>query len=77
VQLASQRSQSDARQSFRNLQQRYPSVLGGVEPMIVRADLGDRGVFWRVRVGAASRGEAAALCRRLQAAGADCFIGRN
>lgn len=77
VQLASRRSQSAAEESFRELQRRYPSLLGALEPMIVRAEVGDRGTFYRVRIAAESRGEAAALCQRLKAAGADCFIGRN
>ena len=77
VQLASRRSRGSAEASFRALQRQYPAILGGLEPMIVRAQVGDRGTFYRVRIAAESRGEAAALCQRLKASGADCFIGRN
>ncbi|MEM7692860.1 MAG: SPOR domain-containing protein [Pseudomonadota bacterium] len=77
VQLASQRSRADAEASFANLQRRYSSILGGRAPMIVAANVGARGRFYRVRVATPSRGEAAALCQRLKNAGADCFIGRN
>jgi len=77
VQVASRRSYDEAEASYRALASRYPSLLGSRKPMIFRADLGDRGTFYRVRVAADSRGEAAALCQRLKAVGADCFIGRN
>lgn len=77
VQVSSQRSRSEAERAFRGLQERYPSILGSRQPMIIAADLGDRGRFYRVRLGAPSRGEAASLCQRLKSAGADCFISRN
>ncbi len=77
VQVSSQRTEADAQTSYRNLQQRYPSILGSVQPIIMPADLPGRGRFFRVRLAANSRGEAAALCQRLKSAGADCFIGRN
>ncbi len=77
VQVSSQRSRGEAERSFRGLQQRYPGILGGVDPMILQANVAGRGVFYRVRIGANSRAEAANLCQRLKSAGADCFIGRN
>lgn len=77
VQISSQRTRAEAQASLRALQQRYRDILGDFEPVIVEADVGDRGHFFRVRVPAASRGEAAALCQRLKSAGGDCFIGRS
>ncbi|WMS42421.1 SPOR domain-containing protein [Acuticoccus sp. MNP-M23] len=77
VQVSSQRTEADAMTSYRNLQNRFPSILGSVQPIIMAADLPGRGRFFRVRLAANSRGEAAALCQRLKSAGADCFIGRN
>ena len=77
VQLSSQRTQDDAETSFRRLQQRYPGVLGSVAPTIVAANVGDRGTFYRVRVGTQSYDEATSLCKRLKSAGADCFVERN
>ncbi|WP_157961825.1 SPOR domain-containing protein [Acuticoccus kandeliae] len=77
VQVSSQRSRPDAEASFRALQARYPSLLGGVEPLILQADVGERGLFYRVRIAAQSRNEANSLCQRLKSAGADCFVGRN
>ncbi|MXN64560.1 hypothetical protein GR183_06555 [Stappia sp. GBMRC 2046] len=77
VQVSSQRTEDQARQAFAGLQNRFPSVLGSVTPVIQRADLGDRGVFYRVRIPASSRDEAIGLCENLKAAGGDCFVRRN
>ncbi|UOM34533.1 SPOR domain-containing protein [Acuticoccus sp. I52.16.1] len=77
VQLASRRERASAVASFQALQQRYPSLLGNATPLIVAANVGDRGTFYRLRVGASSFGEANQLCERLKRAGADCFVGRN
>lgn len=77
VQLASRRERASAEASFRTLQQRFPSILGSATPMIAAANVGDQGVFYRVRVGTNSFGEANSLCERLKNAGADCFVGRN
>jgi len=77
VQVSSQRSEAQAQAAFANLQSRYSGVLGGVTPVIQRADLGDRGTFYRVRIPAGSRGKANDLCERLKSAGGDCFVRRN
>ncbi len=77
VQISSQRSQEAARATFRDLQSRYPTILGGYELDIQRADLGDRGIFFRVRVGPFQPGDAQRLCDDLKAAGGDCILSRS
>lgn len=77
VQVSSQRTQEQAQTAFNDLQRRYGSVLGSVSPVIQRADLGDRGTFYRVRIPAGSREDAISLCERLKSAGGDCFVRRN
>jgi cell division septation protein DedD len=78
VQVASQRSEQDAQASFRALQAKYPSVLGGRDPLIRRIDLGERGIFFRVQVGPfASIDQANDLCTSLKAAGGQCIVQRN
>jgi cell division septation protein DedD len=77
VQLASLRSEAEARSTFTNLQNRFGSILAGYGPNIQRADLGDRGVFHRVRVGPMDRNAADSLCSRYQSAGGDCFVQRQ
>ena len=51
VQVSSQKSEEAALSSYRSLQQRYPNILGSFKPTIVRADLGAKGIYYRVRVG--------------------------
>src|SRR6185437_6585539 len=61
VQISSQRSEADAQTAFRSLQGKYPKQLGGRQPVIRRADLGAKGVYYRALVGPfASVSEAAA-----------------
>jgi cell division septation protein DedD len=74
VQVSSQRSEEVALATFKELQRRYPSILGERTPDIQRADLGDRGVYYRVRVGYPTRDEAARMCENLKAAGGDCLL---
>jgi hypothetical protein len=74
VQVSSQRSQETAMSTFNDLQRRYPGILGDREPNIQRADLGERGVYYRVRVGYPTRDEAVRMCENLKAAGGDCIL---
>jgi hypothetical protein len=74
VQVSSQRSEEVALATFQELRRRYPSLLGDRQPNIQRADLGDRGVYYRVRVGYPTRDQAARMCEDLKAAGGDCIL---
>jgi SPOR domain len=77
VQVSAQRSETEAESSFRSLQTKYPSVLGGRQPLINRADKGDKGIFYRAQVGPfATVDEANTLCSSLKAAGGQCFVYR-
>ena len=78
VQLSSQRSEAEAQAALRGLQTKYPNVLGGQQATIRRAELGERGVFFRAMVGPfASRDQATQLCGTLKAAGGDCIVQGN
>ncbi|MGD1887823.1 MAG: SPOR domain-containing protein [Cohaesibacteraceae bacterium] len=77
VQLASLRSEEQARSTFSALQSRFGSILTGFSPNIQEVDLGDRGIYHRVRLGPMDRADAASLCQRYQAAGGDCFVQRQ
>ena len=78
VQVSSQRSEEEAQSSFRDLQAKYPNVLGGRAPIIRRADLGAKGIFFRTMVGPfASADEATELCSNLKAAGGACLVQKN
>ncbi|MEM9840964.1 MAG: SPOR domain-containing protein [Pseudomonadota bacterium] len=79
VQLASRRSQEQALSTYASLQNQFPGILGAYTPIIERADLGSRGVFYRLRVGPlGSQTAAANLCGQLRSAGLnDCLVQRN
>jgi hypothetical protein len=78
VQVTSQRSEGEAQSAFRALQAKYPTQLGGRAPIIRRADLGEKGTFYRALVGPfGSAEEAAGLCSGLKAAGGNCIVQRN
>lgn len=77
VQLASLRSPEQAQATFNTLQGRFGSILTGFSPDIQRADLGDRGIYHRLRVGPMDRTAANSLCQRYQAAGGDCIVQRR
>jgi SPOR domain len=78
VQVSSQHSESEAQASFQELRAKYPDLLGAREPMIRRADLGAKGVYYRALVGPfGSAEEAAAMCSSLKAAGGHCLIQKN
>jgi len=78
VQVSSQRSEEEAQSSFRDLQAKYPDLLRGRTPIIRRADLGAKGIFFRAMVGPfASADQATELCSNLKAAGGSCLVQKN
>ncbi|WP_051661294.1 SPOR domain-containing protein [Bosea sp. 117] len=78
VQIASQRSQADAQAAFRATQSKFPGILGSYSATYRRADLGDRGIYYRAQVGPfAGRDQANQLCQSLRAQGGDCVVQRN
>jgi uncharacterized protein (DUF2147 family) len=78
VQVAARQSHNEALQAFNELQRRYPQLLGRHSPEVLRADLGQRGVWYRVGIGPVNQQSAAVdFCQQLKAAGADCLIRRR
>jgi hypothetical protein len=78
VQVSSQRSEADAQSSFRALQGKYPGQLGNRQAVIRRADLGDKGTYYRAMVGPfADAGQANEVCSSLKSAGGSCIVQKN
>ena len=78
VQVASQKNEADAQASYKALQGKYPSVLGSRSPQIRRADLGEKGVYYRAMVGPfGSPDEAKQFCGSLKTAGGQCVVQGN
>jgi len=76
MQISSQPTEAGARQSYETLSQRYASIIGDRGVTFQRADIPDRGIFYRVRIPAGTRAEANDLCNRYKAAGGSCFVAR-
>jgi hypothetical protein len=78
VQVTSQRSEAEADAAYKALQAKFPAQLGSHQPIIHRADLGDKGTFYRALVGPFASAEAAAgMCSNLKAAGGSCIVQKN
>lgn len=75
IQLLSLKTKARAAQEAGRLTSKHKPVLGSLKVVPVRADLGDRGVFYRLRAGPLdSRAEAASLCRKLSARNQGCLV---
>jgi hypothetical protein len=78
VQVSAQKSETAARSSYHGLQTKFPTILGKLDPTIQRADLGDKGVFYRVRIGPFALADAQKICGNYKAVGGnDCLIARH
>ncbi len=73
--LASKRSRQDALNTFADLHAQYPDILGGITPDVREANLGDKGVWYRLIGGPPGSREAArGICVKLKAKGMkDCW----
>jgi hypothetical protein len=75
VQVSSQKNEADVQASYRALQNKFPAALGSRPPIIKRADLGAKGIYYRTMVGPfGSTEEAARFCGNLKSAGGQCVI---
>ena len=62
VQLGAVRSADAAETEFLRIQKANAEFLSGLKPDVVRVELGEKGVFWRVRAGPLSEQAARQLC---------------
>jgi len=77
VQVLSVRSESAARAAWGRMQTSHTALLGSETLNLERADLGERGTYFRVRFGAFNaRGDANAVCSTLKERGQDCLVKR-
>ncbi|MDQ1183238.1 SPOR domain-containing protein [Agrobacterium larrymoorei] len=76
IQIASLPSQAEAQKSYQNMSAKFGSVIGGRGVDIKAAEIAGKGTFYRVRIPAGDKNEAAALCERFRSAGGSCLIAR-
>lgn len=76
VQVASASSEEGAWSTWKKMQARY-RVLADKTPTVVRADLGAKGTFFRVRfLGFDDQSSAQSACAKLKAKGVKCFVSK-
>ncbi len=74
LQIGAYKSQGDAEAAWKAYRSKHAALLSGISSDVQKADLGDKGVWYRLRVGSfADKDAAAALCDRLKAEGGACF----
>ena len=77
VQLASATTEEAAWDTWKKMKARN-KALASKEPVVVRADLGTKGVFYRVRlVGFDSQSDANSECSSLKKRGVKCYISKS
>lgn len=76
IQIASLPSQSDAETSYKRLSVKFAGVIGGRGVDIKRAQIANKGTYYRVRIPAGSKQEAQDLCARYKAAGGSCLVSK-
>ena len=75
VQLSALRSEDAAQAAWTRFQNTAPDLFSGANLDIQRADLGARGVCYRLRIGAVDdRNAASGVCDDVKATGKDCMV---
>lgn len=74
AQLAALQSEAAVQPAWARLSSRAPNLFGQARLDVQRADLGQRGVYFRVRAGYfADRANASRFCERIRQMGQDCI----
>ncbi len=76
IQLASLRSETEAQTEWKRIAGRYPGVVGGLSMHISKADLGEKGIFYRVQGGGVDEARAKTICAQLNAQKVGCVVVR-
>jgi hypothetical protein len=74
IQLASVRSEEAARQEWDRIKRANPDLLGNISATSVRADLGEKGVYYRLQTAPVT--DAERVCGELKRRNIGCIIAR-
>jgi len=78
VQLASVKSDAGARKEWQRLRKAHSELFGDLSLDVQRADLGDRGIFFRIRTGPfPNKATAQDMCWQIKAAKLGCLVVRD
>jgi tetratricopeptide (TPR) repeat protein len=76
IQLSSAKDEKLAWGTWDKLKTRH-KALSGMTPVVVRADLGTKGIYYRLRLGGFdSQADAQSLCGKLKSRGLSCFVSK-
>jgi SPOR domain len=77
LQLGSVRSEEAARQEWERIKRKNPDILGNLSAAPIRADLGDKGIYYRIQTAPVTDPAAAErLCNQLKQRDIGCIIAR-
>lgn len=76
LQIGAYKSQDEADTAWNAFQKQHP-IVGGYESNVRKVDLGEKGTWYRLRIGSfADKDAAVAFCAKLKADGASCLVAR-
>jgi hypothetical protein len=77
LQIGAYKSEEEARAAWKSYQSKHATLLSGFGPDVQRTTHDDGSTWYRLRVASfADKDTAAALCERLKAQGAACFVAK-
>jgi hypothetical protein len=77
LQIGAFPSQADADAAWKTYKAKHAALLADANDDVQLVDLGDKGIWYRLRVtGFPSKDVASAMCDRLKADGGSCFLGK-
>jgi hypothetical protein len=77
LQIGAYKSQADADTAWKTYKGRHAALLSGYSNNVQQVDLGEKGTWYRLRIGGLSDREVAtALCDRLKADGGACMLSK-
>ncbi len=77
VQLGALKTEGEARSEWNRVKTANKEVLGDFGSDIVRVDLGEKGIFWRLRAGPMNEGQARSICANLAKRSQGCIIAKK
>jgi cell division septation protein DedD len=76
LQIGAYKSQADADASWKTFTSKHP-MAGGYSEDVRKADLGDKGTWYRLRMGSfADKAAATAFCEKLKSDGGNCLVAK-